>query len=777
MPAVLFRGRASPITQTPKALRLSLLSVLLCLVIGFSGATRAQTIPSEGPEADRRTEHSIDSIIATLTLDEKIGQLVQYSGAWDTGPAGRKINREQRDLIRDGMVGSLFNVIGSGTVRELQRIAVEDSRARIPVLFGLDVIHGFKTTFPIPLGEAATWDPPIVQRSARIAATEASAAGVQWTFAPMVDIARDPRWGRIAEGSGEDPYLGSVMAAARVHGFQGSSLRDRTSIIACAKHYAAYGAAEGGRDYNTSEVTDRTLRDVYLRPFKAAVDAGAGTLMASFNEIGGVPSSGNRYLLTDILRHEWKFNGFVVSDWNSIGELIPHGFAADSSQAAERAINAGLDMDMVSGCYRDNLAALVREGKVSVATIDESVRRILRLKFRLGLFSDPYRGISPEREKGLTLTQENREAAREDAREAIVLLKNQGGLLPLSKTLKSLAVIGPLAASKSNPLGPWSGPTDTNTVVSLLEGIRRALPGVPITYEHGCGISDTATSGFEAAIAATGKCDAVILSLGESRRMSGEAGSRASLKLPGVQEKLVRAIVATGRPVVLVLMNGRPLALPWEAEHVPAILETWFLGAEAGNAIADILFGDFSPSGKLPVTFPRAVGQVPLYYNHKNTGRPPTDSLYFTSKYIDLPWTPLYPFGYGLTYTGFAYSGLTVKTPRLGLQDTLEVGAEVTNTGGRDGVEIVQLYVRDEYASVTRPVKELKAFRRVSISRGAVSHVSFAVPVQDLAFTGIDNTWGVEPGSFKVWIGPNAAEGVEGSFTVENAQSLRGHAH
>ncbi len=747
-------------------MKLSLSLFVSGALLAFSGAARAQTIPSEGPAADQRTERSIDSILATLTLEEKIGQLVQYTGGFDSGPAGRHINSEQRELIREGGTGSLLNVFGSATTRELQQIAVTQSRAKIPLLFGLDVVHGFKTTFPIPLGEAATWDPDLVQRSARIQAIEASAAGIHWTFAPMVDIARDPRWGRIAEGSGEDPYLGSAMAVAHVRGFQGTSLLDPTTIIACPKHFAAYGAAEGGRDYNTAEVSDRTLRDVYLPPFKAAIEAGAGTIMASFNEIEGVPSSGNPYLLQEILRHEWKFNGFVVSDWNSIGEMIPHGFARDPRQAAERAINAGLDMDMMSGCYRDNLAALVKEGKVAVSTIDESVRGILRLKFRLGLFTDPYRSTSPAREQASTLTPEHHAIARDEAREAIVLLKNEHGVLPFSKQLKTLAVIGPLATSKNNPLGPWAGPADTNIVVSLLEGVRRALPGVSILYEPGCGISDTTTADIGAAVATARKADAVILAVGESRDMSGEASCRAFIGLPGAQEMLVRDVVAAGRPTVLVLMNGRPLALPWEAEHVPAILETWFLGTETGNAIADIVFGEYAPSGKLPVTFPRTVGQVPIYYDHKNTGRPPSDSDRFTSKYLDLPSTPQYPFGYGLSYTTFTYSGLEVKTSTLGLNDTLHVSADVRNSGDRDGVEVVQVYVRDEFASVTRPVKELKAFRRVAIQKGATAHVAFAVPVSALAFTGMDRKFAVEPGTFKVWIAPNAAEGPEGSFTV-----------
>lgn len=750
-----------------KALKLSYVLFAPVLLALGTAPTAAQTIPSEGPAADQRTEHAIDSIISTLTLEEKIGQLVQYTGGFDTGPQGRTISAQQKETVKEGRVGSLFNVIGSEPVRELQRIAVERSRTKIPLIFGLDVIHGFRTTFPIPLAEAATWDPDIVRAAARVAATEASAAGIAWTFAPMVDIARDPRWGRIAEGSGEDPYLGSVMAVARVEGFQGKSLLDPTSIVACPKHFAAYGAAEGGRDYNTVTVGDRALRDIYLPPFKAAIQAGAGTIMASFNEIDGVPSSGNHYLLTDILRGEWKFNGFVVSDWASIGELIPHGFAKDARQAAERAINAGLDMDMMSGCYNDNLAGLVKEGKVSMATIDESVRDILRVKFRLGLFTDPYRGISAARERAATLTKENLRTAREDAREAIVLLRNQENLLPLSKSVKTLAVIGPLATSHVEPLGPWAGPADTNTVVSLLEGIRRALPHAVITHEGGCGIEDTSSSGIAAAVSAAQNADAVILAVGESRDMSGEASCRAFIGLPGIQERLVRAIQKTGRPVVLVLMNGRPLALPWEAEHMPAILETWFLGAETGNAIADVLFGDVAPTGKLPVTFPRAVGQIPIYYDHKNTGRPASDSNHFTSKYLDLPSTPLYPFGYGLTYTSFGYSDLAVQTPAVGANDTLRVSAVVKNTGKRDGDEIVQLYVRDEFASVTRPVRELKAFRKVHIAAGASERVSFAVPVSSLAFTNIDMKHTVEPGTFKVWIAPNSAEGVEGTFDVK----------
>jgi beta-glucosidase len=715
-----------------------------------------------------RIERAIDSILAGLSIQEKIGQLVQYTGGWKTGPSGRTISSEQRELIRAGMTGSLLNVFGSTLTRELQQIAMNESRAKIPLLFGLDVIHGFRTTFPIPLAEAATWNPEAVELSARIAAAEASSAGIHWTFGPMVDIARDPRWGRIAEGSGEDPYLGSLYAAARVRGFQGCDMAGPTRIMACAKHYAAYGGAEGGRDYNTVDISERTLRDVYLPPFKAAVDAGAGTLMASFNEIGGVPSSGSKLLLTTILREEWKFDGFVVSDWGSIGEMQAHGYAATPAEAAERAINAGLDMDMESGCYRDHLQTLVEQGKVSGATLDEAVRRILRMKFRLGLFTDPFRACTPERERGTIRSAENIRAARRVAREAIVLLRNEGGLLPLNKDLKSIAVIGPLGKNRKDPLGPWAGPTDTAFVVTLLEGIREAVPSARLSFAPGCEIDGMDSSGIAAAARAARQADVVLLAVGESEGMSGEASCRSSLELPGRQPDLVRAVYATGKPVVMVLMNGRPLALGWESTHVPAIIEAWFLGHETGHAIADVLFGDSSPAGRLPVSFPRVTGQVPIYYNHKNTGRPTDDKTHYTSRYLDLPSTPVYPFGFGLTYTTFAYADLEVNTPRLKVSDTLAVRITVKNTGRRAGEEVVQLYIRDEAGSVTRPVRELKAFRRVHLEPGQSLPVTLYVPVVELAFTGLDMQRRVEPGKFRVYVGPNSAGGLEGAFEVLN---------
>jgi beta-glucosidase len=745
----------------------SLFSTSFALFLMFtSDVTFAQTASNLKTLHSLKNEHSIDSIIAGLSLYEKIGQLVQHTGGWSTGPTGRRINDEQRTLVKDGKIGSLFNVIGSDVTHELQKIAVEESRAHIPLLFGLDVIHGFKTTFPIPLAEAATWDADAVELSARVSATEAASSGIHWTFAPMVDIARDPRWGRIAEGSGEDPFLGSVMAAARVRGFQGRNLDDPTAIMACAKHYAAYGGAEGGRDYNTVDLSEQTLRDVYLPPFKAALDAGAGTFMASFNEINGVPSSASRFLLTKILRDEWKFDGFVVSDWNSIGELLSHGYAVTPAHAAELAINAGLDMDMESRCYRDNLESLVHQGKVSAATLDNAVRRILRMKFRLGLFSDPYRACTSEREARTLRSAANVEAARKVARLAIVLLKNERGLLPLSKAMKTIAVIGPLANNHRDLVGTWAGPTDTNNVVTVLDGVRAAAPASHVIFVQGCAIDGSDTTGIAAAVAVARKADVVLLAMGESEDMSGEACCRSSLELPGRQADLVRAVHATGKPVVLLLMNGRPLALSWEAANLTAILETWFLGHETGHAIADVLFGDFAPTGRLPVSFPRVTGQIPVYYNHKNTGRPGDDTVHYTSRYLDVPSTPLFPFGFGLTYTTFAYTGLSVASQRVKTTDSLSVRVILNNTGLRAGEEVVQLYVRDEVGSLTRPVRELKAFTRVRLQPGQTKPVTLTIPAADLAFTGVDMQRHVEPGMFTVYVGPNAGEGLVGRFEV-----------
>ena len=684
---------------------------------------------------------NVDSLLAAMTLEEKLGQLNLLSAGGNASP-------EQTVLVRRGLVGGLFNVIGTENTRAVDRVATTESRLKIPLLFGLDVIHGFRTIFPIPLAEAGAFDPELAEATARAAGREAAAAGINWTFAPMVDIARDPRWGRIAEGSGEDPYLASLLAAARVRGFQ-------ESILATAKHFAAYGAAEAGRDYNTADVSQRTLREVYLPPFKAAVDAGAATLMSAFNDIGGVPASGNAWLTDTVLRREWGFRGMVVSDWTSIAELIPHGVAASRAEAGRRALTAGVDMDMESRIYVDSLPALVRANRISLAVVDRAVRRVLRAKARMAQL----RPVAPN-------AVEIRALARRAARESIVLLKNEGGLLPLAPAVPAIALIGPLADNRLDPLGPWHTDGRPEDVVTVLQGIKsRVSSGTQVLYAQGAGIEDTSTAGFADAVAAARGAKVAILVLGERHDMSGEAASRSSLGLPGVQQQLLEAVAATGTPVVLVLMNGRPLILEWAVEHVPAIVEAWFLGVESGNATADVLFGDVDPSGRLPVTFPRALGQIPLYYNHRNTGRPPAAEKY-TSKYIDVPVTPRYPFGYGLSYTTFAYRDLKLGAARIGPRDTLTVSVTVTNTGTREGTEVVQLYVRDEVASVARPVRELKGFRRVTLKPGEARTVELRLAARDLAFYGLDMRPVVEPGTFRVFVGSNSAEGLEATFTL-----------
>src|SRR5437764_228221 len=625
-------------------------------------------------------EPQIDSLLARMTLEEKLGQLNQVSV--DGQP-----NAEQLDLARKGLVGSFLNLAGADATHAAQHVAVTESRLHIPLILGLDVIHGYRTIFPIPLGEAASWDPEAVEAAAHVAAKEAAAAGVHWTFAPMVDIARDPRWGRIAEGSGEDPYLGSAMAAARVRGFQGRDLRAPDAVLATVKHFAAYGGAEGGRDYNTVDVSERTLREIYLPPYRAGVDAGAGSIMTSFNEIGGIPSHANRWLVTTLLRDEWKFPGFVVSDWTGVEELRNHSVAGSRADAGLVALEAGVDMDMVSRIYLEDLPALVRAGRIPIATVDAAVRRVLQAKRALGLFDDPYRGSSVERERNVLLAPEQRQLARTVAQEAVVLLKNEGTLLPLGPTRHTLAVIGPLADDHVAALGPWAGRGDPHDAVTPLEGIKtRAGTGSEVRYAKGCDVVDTATAGFAEAVALARQADVALLVLGEAGDMSGEAASRSNLGLPGVQQQLLEAVQATGTPVVLVLMNGRPLAVQWAADHVPAIVEAWFLGVETGHALADVLFGDVGPSGKLPVTFPRAVGQVPIYYNHKNTGRPPSDQKY-TSKYTDLPSSPLFPFGFGLSYTTFSYQDLRLSAPTITPGDTLKVTVTVSNSGQREGTD------------------------------------------------------------------------------------------
>jgi beta-glucosidase len=730
------------------------------LVAFVTIATSPAQVGGRGARVAAEVEAKVSALLARMTLEEKLGQLQQLDGE-----AGGAYRPEHLTLARGGRLGSTLNVRGAARTNQLQRVAVNESRLKIPLLFAFDVIHGYRTVFPVPLGEAASWDPASVERAAAVAAAESAASGVRWTFAPMLDIARDARWGRIVEGSGEDPYLGAVMGRARVRGFQGADYSAPDKVIACAKHWVAYGAAEGGRDYNTTEVSEHTLREIYFPPFKAAVEAGVGTFMSAFNDLNGMPTSANAFTLTRVLRDEWKFDGIVVSDYESVRELINHGIAADGAEAARLALASGVDMEMVSRLYNEHLPRLVREGKISPAQIDQAVRRVLRIKFRLGLFERPYTDEGRERE--VVFSQENRRAAREVAARSLVLLKNDGETLPLSREAKTIAVVGPLADDQTAPIGSWTGDGRKEDTVTLLAGIKaKVSPATRLIYAKGCEISGGDESGFDQAVRAAREAEIVIAALGEAAEMSGEAASRSSLDLPGRQLDLLKALSAAGKPIVVVLFNGRPLAINWAAENAPAILETWFAGTEAGHAIADVLFGDVNPGGKLPVTFPRSVGQVPLYYNHKSTGRPPNKDNKYTSKYLDSPWTPLYPFGFGLSYTTFKFSNLRLSASRVTADAGLTVTVDVENTGRRAGDEVVQLYLRDVAASVTRPVRELKGFERISLRPGERRSVSFKLNREQLGFYDREMKLVVEPGDFKVYVGPSSAEGLEGSFAV-----------
>ncbi|MDT4965432.1 MAG: beta-glucosidase [Acidobacteriota bacterium] len=736
-----------------------LVAFLLILTSLPVQAQRRRHRTGPGPQT---IEQRINALIARMTLEEKLGQLQQLDGE-----ANGNFRPEHRDLVRKGLLGSTLNVRGVQRTNELQRIAVEQSRLKIPLIFGFDVIHGYRTIFPVPLGEASSWDPAVAQRSASIAAGEARAAGVHWTFAPMVDIARDARWGRIVEGSGEDPYLGAAMARARVRGFQGRDYSAADKILACAKHWVAYGAAEAGRDYNTTDMSERSLREIYFPPFKAAVEEGVGTFMSAFNDLNGVPTSANPFTLTKVLRGEWKFDGFVVSDYTSVEELIKHGLAVDGSDAAGLALNAGVDMEMVSRLYNQHGAALLKNRKLSQATIDEAVRRILRIKFRAGLFEHPF--ADEAREKSVVMSPQNVAAARDLAARSMVLLKNEKETLPLRHDMDSIAVIGPLADNQEDVLGSWTGDGNAADVITILAGIKSKVPaGTKINYAKGCDINSASTDGIDEAVRAARRSDVAIIAVGESAGMSGEASSRSSLDLPGRQEDLVEAVRATGKPTIVVLMNGRPLSINWIDENTSAILETWFPGTQAGNAIADVLFGDVNPGGKLPITFPRSVGQEPLYYNHMNTGRPPDANNKYTSKYLDVSWTPLYPFGFGLSYTQFRLSNLQLSEPRIRPNGRLTVSVEVLNTGKRVGDEVVQLYIRDSVASVTRPVKELKGFERVTLRAGEKRRVEFTLTPQELGFYNREMKFVVEPGEFKVMVGNSSADanGLEAILQV-----------
>ena len=749
-------------------LRLFPLLLLSLLSACLSPEESDQSKPK--PMTNAKTEARIDSLLAEMTLAEKVGQMNQYNGSWDvTGPA-KGNDSIKREHLAQGLVGSMLNVVSAEATREAQRIAVEETRLGIPLIFGYDVIHGYQTMFPVPLGESASWDLDAIETSARFAAQEASAAGIHWTFAPMVDISRDARWGRVMEGAGEDPYLGALVAQARIRGFQGNDLSQTNTVAACAKHFAAYGFAIGGKDYNTVDISEATLQNVVLPPFKAAADAGVATFMNAFNEIGGIPSSGNAHLQRDILKGEWDWPGFVVSDWASIEEMVDHGYAEDERHAARLAALAGSDMDMEGYCYVPYLIQLVEDGAVDEALIDDAVRRILRVKFALGLFDDPYRYCDPEREKNDIGTEEAHEAAREIARKSIVLLKNEADVLPLNKQGR-IAVIGPLADDKDVPLGSWRARAIKGSAVSLLEGIEAAVGGdAEITYAQGVQLSvgersfvqevtinETDSSGFEEARKVAAEADVVVLALGEDCFQSGEARSRSELDLPGLQRELLREIRKVNDNLVLVLMNGRPLDLTEVEPQVKGILETWFLGSEAGHAIADVLFGDYNPAGKLPITFPRSVGQVPIFYAQKNTGRPShPEGLVFWSHYIDEANTPLYPFGYGLSYTSFKYGDLRLSDEQIGPDETLEVSVKVKNVGRRAGEEVVQLYVRDLVGSRTRPVQELKRFKKIELSAGASERITFRLRAEDLIFYTGGGEWASEPGAFEVMVGKDA---------------------
>ena len=726
--------------------------ILLSLVLAGLGITIS---------AQKSIDQKVTELMAKMTLEEKIGQLNQYNDdITATGPVTK--DADKAGQVRAGKLGSILNAIGAKNTKNWQDQAMQ-SRLKIPLLFGQDVIHGFRTTFPIPLGETATWDMNLIEKSARIAATEASAYGIHWTFAPMVDIGRDPRWGRVMEGAGEDTYLGTLVGKARVKGFQGNGLGNKDAVMACAKHFAAYGAAVGGRDYNSVDMSLRQLHETYLPPFKAVSDMGVATFMNSFNDINGIPATGNKYLQRDLLKGAWNFQGFVVSDWGSIGEMIPHGFAKDNKDAALKAIIAGSDMDMESRSYINHLADLVKEGKVDIKLIDDAVRRILTKKYELGLFDNPYKFCDENREKEQANNPEHRKFAREIGAKSIVLLKNENQLLPLSPTTKKVAIIGPFAKATVENHGFWSiaFPDDSQRIVTQFDGIKAQLDkNSELLYAKGCNANDNDKSLFAEAVETAKKADVVIMTLGEGHAMSGEAKSRSNIHFSGVQEDLLKEIAKTGKPIILMINAGRPLVFDWASENIPTIVYTWWLGTEAGNSIADVLFGKINPGGKLPMTFPRTEGQIPIYYNHYNTGRPAknnTDRNY-VSAYIDLDNDPAYPFGFGLSYTTFQYSDVNVSATQLKGNQTLTASVTLTNSGNYDGEEVVQLYIRDLVGKVVRPVKELKGFQKIFLKKGESKTVSFNITPEDLKFYDDELNFDWESGEFDIMIGTNSAQ-------------------
>ncbi|MDP4186618.1 MAG: glycoside hydrolase family 3 N-terminal domain-containing protein [Bacteroidota bacterium] len=712
--------------------------------------------------------YKADSLLKLMTLDEKVGQLNLLTSDWSvTGPS---INKNYFNLIKEGKVGAIFNAYTVDYITRLQKAAVENTRLHIPLFFGYDVIHGHRTIFPIPLGQAASWDLDMIEQSERIAAVEASAEGINWTFAPMVDIARDPRWGRVSEGAGEDTWLGCRIAERRVKGFQGNDLSKPNTIIACVKHFAAYGAPQAGRDYNTVDISDRSLFEWYLPPYKAAVEAGAASAMTSFNEISGIPSTSNKWLVNGLLRKQWGFKGFVVSDYTGIDELVPHGVAANLEHAAQLAINAGVDMDMQGETYQKNLIDLVNTGKVSLNTLNSAVKNILIAKYRLGLFDDPYRYCDKNREKTEIMTPGNLAFARKMVSKSCVLLKNENQTLPVNKNIKKIAVIGPLADSKVDMLGNWSAAGEWNQCVTLLEGVKNAVSvDTKVMYAKGCDVTSGKDSDIVKALSVAKDADYIILALGESGSMSGEASSRSNIGLPGNQLELARAISKIGKPFAVALFNGRPLAIPELDSISPAILETWFGGTQAGNGIADVLFGDVCPSGKLTMTFPRSVGQVPIFYNHKNTGRPfdashPADK--YKSRYIDVPNDPLYPFGFGLSYTHFTYSPISMEKSEYHPGEKINASVNIVNSGNYDGEEVVQLYVHALLGEVTRPVEELKGFKKIFLKKGEILNVNFILDPKDLGYYHSDMSFTTDKGEYELLIGTNSADTQKIKFII-----------
>ena len=728
------------------------------LIIGCSGPDQTQNLSPK--------DAFIDSLLNEMTLVEKIGQMSQATGAWEmTGPVVADSNNTV--LTQTGRLGSFLNIVGAERTRKAQEMAVNHSRLGIPLIFGYDMIHGYATTFPIPLAEAASWDLERIKRSAEITAIEAAASGIHWNFAPMVDIARDPRWGRIMEGAGEDPWWGSQVAVARVQGYQGEDLHDLKTVAATAKHFAGYGAAEGGRDYNTTEISEHTLRDIYLPPFQAAAEAGVATFMNGFNDLNGIPATASEFLVRQILKQEWDYQGFVVSDWASVQEMTDHSIASSDKEAARLALLGGCDMEMVSTTYTEFLDELVNENPSFTTHIDDAVRRVLAIKYDLGLFEDPYRYSDPEREAEFVLHNDHFKHAREIAKRSIVLLENRNQTLPLKTDMTRVAVIGPLADDKVTPMGTWSAQGREENVTTILEGIKLATSDqTKVLVAKGCDVNSTDKSGFKKARAIARQADVIIAVVGEEALMSGEALSRADIGLPGVQLELLQMLKSTGKPVVVVLMNGRPIAEPWMYENCDAVLETWHLGVQSGPAIADVLFGFYNPAGKLPVTIPRSVGQIPIYYNHKNTGRAYDPTERYTSQYIDEHHLPQYPFGYGLSYTEFSYSDLTLDKTQLQKGESLNVSVTIRNSGSVSGDEVVQLYVRDLFGSITRPVLELKGFQKINLAPGEAQRVKFTLESEDLRFWNREMQFMAEPGAFKVFAGPNSVDLLEAEFEL-----------